>query len=472
MAGFDARLMLRTPLESWPDAKKQLIDATEYTKLWPRGSTGNAIVAGSSVLYFDIPQNMVVLSSARNRFDITCVLEKKTAADEDWKKCDATDTKHVVLAENFIAHAFTSIDWQVNHMPTKTSGYVPHGQALHETFVLGHTREDAKLMCVTSDLDPAFQTYNKNSDWKVKVDNEENKWTAYAAKIFEKKYFNVNYRPNCFPFQFSAPTKGETFIVPGMGQQLTIAMTLDLPYNNVLSIHPEGYTTTQYRFSLTNIELNIGYVRFSALGERALLSNSKVLAEYPGNFVRQLPMFLTAGEKHAIFNFPEVPLPTHILLQSFSPDILTSGKPPGAAYRTRALAHNVIEVTMKFNDQVFYVSPINPGKVDDQDMKTLARRQLYEQPFFQMPCDHAIGRSEISDYSHPHLLFDLSNGGRERIQTLNAAPDEKKGKLSLHLKGDATLGLKELYMVSLIYNDCGVIIDRAQKNFVSSYFAL
>lgn len=476
MADMDPRFLLKRPLESWPkDVKNQLIDAVEYTKVWPRGSTGNAVVEGSSVVYFDIPQNLCMLSSPDTQFDITFSIEKQKAGKENWIPLEATDMDHFVLTENFVAHAFSSIEWQVNHMPTKVSGFIQHGQALYESFVASHLHEDAKLMIVSSEKDPAFQTFLRDTEWKVKSGTTTNKWTAYATPLFNDndRTFTVSYRPMSFPFQLAPPTSQETYVIPSIGAQYTVALTIDLPLNNVYTIHPANYADAKFKLNISNIELNLAYCRLSALGEKAFTGSPKApLAEYPGAFVKQIPMFLAEREKQAIFNFPEIPLPTYILLQAFTPDVLTSGKKPDTVFRTRALAHNVSEATLKFNDQNFYVSPIYPGKVGDDDMKRVARRHFYEKPFFQMRCHQDIAKGDIVNYGHPHLLFDLTNGGNQRIQTINSIPDPTKGKLSIHLKGNATSGLKELYLLSFIYNDCGVLINRQDKTFVSSYYAL
>jgi hypothetical protein len=499
----DPRIMLTQPLEDWPEGKSQVIDVEEYTKLFPRGSTGKKIVEGSSVVYFDFPTNMVILSSPRNRFDITCVLEKRIGGpSESWSKLTAADAEYCVLVENFIAHAFSKIEFQINHMPATTDGYVKNGQGLYESFVLSHLREDAKLQCVSSEQDPAFQTYLKASEWKSAPSGTTNKWSEYLGKIKDKRFLKVNYRPFCFPFQLAAPTEQKTFVVPAMGQQLTMALYLDTTYQNVFTIHgtppapppgadaspPSGVggadvtpapaaVTTTYRFHITSMELNVAYARMSALGERALMEKPRAsLAQYPGMYVKQYPIFNTTGDQQAIINLPDVALPSHVLIQAFSPDVMTTGKPATAEVRTRAIAHQLGEVVMKFDDQVFYVSPINPGKVGDgdEDMKLLMRRNFFEKPFFQMPCHPDIGKGNISkdDYSHPHVIFDMSNGARQRMQTLNAGPDPRKGKFTLVMKAEGDSGLCKFYMITLIYAECGVIIDRQSRNYVSSYFAL
>jgi hypothetical protein len=495
----DPRIMLTQPLENWPEAKNQVIDMEEYTKLWPRGSTGNNLVEGSSVIYFDYPANMVILSSPHNRFDITVKIEKKTGSG-GWVRLQETDAKHLVLAENFISHAFSKIEFQVNHMPTTTDGFIKNGQGLYETFLLSHTKDDAKLFCITSDKDPAYHTYLKKTDWAPQSGTATNKWTEYFSSISGERTFNVNYRPYCFPFQLAPPTEDKTYIVPSMGQQLTTALYLDTTYQNVFTVHNEpapaaaasGATAEQkaaaqtaidawkaalveFRFSITNIELNVVYARMSALGERALLDKPRAaLAQYPGMYVKQYPMFNSKGDKQAIFNVPDIALPSHVLVQSYDPDVLAAGKAPSSSFRTRALDLRLSEVLFKLDDQVFYISPINPTKIGakDLDMTTLRRRSFFQKPFFRMPCHPDIAKGEIKDYSHPHLLYSLSNGANGPAQTINAGPDPRKGKFSIHFKSNDELGLQPFYLLTFVYDECGVIIDRQNKSFVSSYFAL
>ncbi len=98
----DPRIMLMEPLKDWPEGKNQLIDVEEYTKLWPRGSTGNKLIEGSSVVYFDYPPNLVILSSPRNRLDITVVIEKQTGGTGGWTQLADSDAEFFVLADNFI----------------------------------------------------------------------------------------------------------------------------------------------------------------------------------------------------------------------------------------------------------------------------------------------------------------------------------------------------------------------------------
>jgi hypothetical protein len=484
----DPRIMLMEPLEDWPEGKNQLIDVEEYTKLWPRGSTGNKLIEGSSVVYFDYPPNMVILSSPRNRLDITVVIEKQTGGTGGWTKLADSDAEFFVLADNFISHAFSKIEFQINHLPAKTDGFIPNGQGLYETFIMTHLREDAKLLSVSGEEDPAFQTYLRNTDWAPKsAANTTNKWTDYFTRIADKKYFTVNYRPMCFPFVTAPATEQRTYIVPALGQQLTLALFLDTTYQNVFTVHPDPPTGTpaegaaarnNYRFTISNMELNVSYARMSQLGERALLEKPRAsLAQYPGMYIKQYPMFNTTGDQQAIFSVPDVALPSYLLIQAFPAEVLAAGKAQTATFRTRSIPPQLDELVFKMDDQTFYVSPINPGKLGkkDKDMRLLMRRMFYEKPFFRMPCHPDIGKGEIgTGYNYPHLLFDFSNGANGRMQTLSAGVDPKKGKFTIHMKGDPepNKGLREFYLITFIYGECGVIIDRANKNYISSYFAL
>jgi hypothetical protein len=471
----DPRFLLVTPFEQWPpEVKNQLVDAVEYTKLTPRGSTGNQVVEGVSEVNFDFPRNAMMLSCPETRFDVMLEYEKQAKGKDNWGPLADADAAHFVLAENFVAHAFTSINFHVNHMPAKTDGFMPYGLPLVENFIGAHLREDAKLLCVTSDRDPFYQTSLKTTDWCLKG-TTSNKWSEYSAGMFNdnKRSIVVNYRPMVFPFQMSPATKQESYVVPTMpDQQLTINCALDLGCSNCFTVHPATYDAFRYRVKVNQIELNVAYLRLSAAGERLFTGAPKPpLAQFPGTFIRQYPVFITKGDHQTILNYPGIIKPTQILVQSFSPALMTSGKLPGADYVTRALDHNIAGYTLKWDEMPFYVSTINPGVLSDADMTLNARRALYTKPFFKMPVHYDIGKGPIETaYSQPHLLMDLTNGAGQPIQTTNSAPDAKKGKLSIHLTGKSSGGLNSFYVVSMIYDGCGVIMDRQKRTFTSAYY--
>jgi hypothetical protein len=257
-----------------------------------------------------------------------------------------------------------------------------------------------------------------------------------------------------------------------MGQQLTVALHLDTNYRNVFTVYPAGYNTTKYRFNITNIELFVAFARMSQLGERALMERPKApLAQYPGMYVKQYKMFTSTGDIRKVFSVPDTVLPSHILVQAFNANLLNSNNTTTETNMTRAISHQLKEVLIKFNDEAFHVSQTHPGKLN-KEMRLSMRRKLFEKPFFQMPCHPDIGKGDIENYSHPHALFDLSNGAGQRMKTLNPDPDKRKGVISIYMEGDHELGLREFYLITFIYNSCGVIIDRANKTFFNSYFAL
>ena len=470
MANMDSRFLLNTPFSAWPaEVKAQLVDAVEHTPLWPRGSTGEAVPSGSSVVYFDFPPHLLFFSGPETYFDITFTFSKPPLGNSlERRPLDESDKKVLVLVENFVAHAFTRFQFLVNNIPVRTDGFADRGLAMIEDFIGCHLREDAKVMMSTSDMEPFYNTYLHNTEWKL----ASTRWENYAAKLWngESRGVTVSYRPMCFPFMTAFSPK-DTYVIPSMNQQLSVACYIDPGLNNIYTLHPD--TTAGYTVALSSMSLNLSYARLSPAGERAITgSPSKGLAEYPGTFIYQQPVFVTKGDRQVIVNFPNAHMPTGILVQAYSADMLATGKKVTSSPRHRPIDPNLQEYSVKFNDTDVYTNNVNPGKLTNSDMKLLARRRLYLNPFFDLPVHQDVGKNEIpaTTYNMPHVYIDCTNGAGQPIQTVNPSPDPKKGKLAVTLTGKSNGGLAEFYMVNLIYKGCGVLIDRARRSFINSYF--
>jgi hypothetical protein len=472
----DPRFMLLSPEAFGPDPKKQLIACVEPLRLLPRGSTGIEIPKGASTVYFDVPETATILTSVHNRIEISGEIEKcsNTAANpQTWEPADADDAKKILLSPNFIAHAFSQFKVQCGHRDTKTHGFIEHGQALYEDFVLSHTKEDVKAANFTWDSkDPANFTPLKKAGWTyLPAAGTANDYSKAFNLIYAANAFKVSYRPLTFPFWLGGKTTPEygppSFVIPPLQTQITLAFELDSPYSNVFAtsaVAPVGY-----RLKLTEMELHLQKARLTALGERALKERQRNnLLLYPGTTVCQYPAYMSGTG--GVINLEGVECPSHVLIQSFDSGVLSSGTPTTKVY-AQAQDPSIGEIALKFENREFYISRVNQLDVEDKDTAALRRREFYHYPFFDMPVDPKIAKGDIADYRHPHVLLSLLSNPltREKMQTINPnPPDPKRGKLTIELKGKRGGNLQPLYIITLIYQDQGVILDRTNKIFVSS----
>lgn len=475
MAPIDFRFLLNTPLGDWPaDVKAQLVDAVEYVPIWPRGSNGESVPVGSSNVIFDYPKHLLFLSGPETRFDVTFTITKDPPTGvTDRKALEDADGELLVLVENFVAHAFTRFQFLVNNQPVRTDGFIDHGLPLWEDFVGCHLREDAKVMMCTSGLDPFYNTFLLNDQWTKGGE----KWKAYVKQIWNEKADRglvVSYRPLIFPLTTGYSHK-DTYVVPSMGQQLSVACSFEPDLHNIYTMHGTSAASKGYQISLSSMSLNLAYVRLSPAGEKAISgSPSKGLAQYPGKFIFQHPAHLTSGDRLAIINFPSIVMPHWILIMAYSTDMLDAAKKATDKQRVRPIDHHITEYSLKFNDMDMYVNTLNPGKLANEDMVTNTRRNFYTNPPFGLPVHHDIGLGTVAEakYSMPHIFIDCTNRAGQPLQTVNPTPDPRKGKLSILLTGKPNGGLRSFYVVTLGFNDCGVIVDKAHKTFTNAFHAV
>lgn len=472
----DPRFLLLSPDAFGPDPRKQLIACVEPLRLLPRGSTGIEIPKGVNTVHFDIPENVTLLTSVHNRVEVSGELEKCDdirASPQVWEPVVAGDAKQLLLNPNFIAHAFSQINLQCGHRDTKSHGYCQHGLGLYSDFVLSHTKDTVKVAnFTTSPNDPANFTPLTKTGWTYQpAAGGENEYTKAFAALITDNAFTVSYRPLMFPFWLGGKTTpeygGPSYVIPPMNTQVSLAFEIDAPFSNAIT-HSLA-SPKAFRLKLTSMALHLVSARLTQLGEKAVKEKQgKSLAQYPGTTVIQHPQYVSGTG--GVINLEGIECPTHVLIQAFDSGVLTSG-PPTATVYVQPLETKLGEVVLKFDSREFYIARTNQCDVEDKNMAAWRRKEFAHFPFFDMEVDPKVAAGPIANYRHEHLLLSLLSNPQtlEKMQTINPSPpDAKRGKLTIELKAKRGSTLQPLYLVTLIYQGHGLVIDRANKTFISS----
>jgi len=465
----DQRWMFNRPVPAIKIPKSQLARLTAIERIKPRASTGTSLPEGTNEIFFDIPPQCVLLASPHNRLDIIWALQKALpAAPNTWVKCDPEDCKDVLLAQNFLSYAFTDIDWYKDYKPMRMNYFASRGMAPIHTFILSHTAPRQRLQCCTTSLDPANCVHLKKDSWTYKPAAGTNKWSEFGAATLTKNTFTSSYRPPVFPFQTGPPCESDVLIIPPLeGAKLSLGLTLDLPYHNVIA---SKAGTTKYRFVINTIELVMDTLKVTPYGDSALRYKSGMpLIQFPGDSYMQFPSFISANTRAAVFQFENVMLPKYLLIQSFSSDLFT-GKASDEKERTVPQALNISEIILRYDEDEFFTSSTaNMFDLDNKDATVFRRRDFFLDPFFKMKVCDEVGQGVIENYSQEHLLFKLTDGSSSMkpMLTLGANQDPVRGKFYIELKSKENSGLQQFYLFTFIYPGQGVILNRMTNMFYS-----